>query len=140
MSVTEGLFSKAFPFIRYDIGDFASFKEYADKDKEVEVKIEKIFGRANDVVELKTGKVIAYQHFHSIMNLHTGIVQFKVIQKTKDFFDIIIAVDKEYYSTISEKITDKLQSLFSDGANFKIHIVDRIENEKGGKIKTFEIL
>ncbi len=136
--ILTSLISKAMPFIRYDIGDFAETFTEENKHKENALRIKRIIGRSSDLAVLPDGRQIAYQHIHSIMNLHTGISQFKVTQKQPDFFEVlIVAESEEYFKSIKSAIEEKLQKLMGNQTTYKIILTDKILNEKGGKIKTF---
>lgn len=139
--VVTSLMSKAMPFVRYDIGDLAETKIVKNAYGENSLTIKKIIGRDNDIIQFVNGKIIAYQHFHSIMNLYTGVSQFKVIQKKVDYFEILmVVISIDYFNSIESSITKKLDTLFSLQAMYVINVVNQIPNDKGGKIKTFVTL
>lgn len=136
--VVTSLNSKALPFLRYEIGDIASTIIEKNDSGENALKIKQLIGRDGAVATLKDGRKIAYQHIYTLLNKHTGIIQFKIVQDKIDQFTIYLVTESEkYFNDNIEILRTKFDNLFRDSANYSIEKVQQLLIERGGKIKNF---
>lgn len=131
------LFNKAFPLIRYSIGDSVDF----EFNKEGRKTITRINGRVNDFVKLPSGKVAAgftfYYVSRSILE-STGCLREFVVRQTKlDTFVLdVVATEKLSDEEISD-IRQKMEMYLEPGLKVEINYVDEITRKASGKIQHF---
>jgi phenylacetate-CoA ligase len=133
--VVTDLLAKTMPFIRYDQGDYAIIKIFTGIDGKPVRRIVKIIGRDDDQIILPDGSTRPYHVFFEIMNKLHGIMQFRITQKTKSYFEIKIAADHNYFNKIYDQIINSLYDSFPKYCKFDLLRVDAIEPDPTGKTK-----
>jgi len=133
--VVTDLLAKTMPFIRYDQGDYAITKTFTGTDGKHERRIVKIIGRDDDQIILPDGSIKPYAVFYEIMHKFQGIMQFRVIQKTKSHFQVKIVASQNYFNEIYNQIMNYLYDSFPECCEFDLLRVDAIEPDPTGKIK-----
>jgi len=133
--VVTDLLAKTMPFIRYDQGDYAIIKKFTGSNGKSEHRIIKIIGRDDDQVLLPDGSVRPFHDFYEIMDKFQGILQFRVIQKTKSHFQVKIATNPDYFTETYNQIINALYSSFPNYCKFEILRVDTIEPDPNGKLR-----
>lgn len=137
---STSLFNKAFPIIRYQVGDIAIIKDR--KEGSIYRGLDKLLGRTNDTALLPSGKVAPGLTFYyisrSVLESSNGVLKEFIIRQTAidDFvFEIVADRDltKEEVSLIKEKITLYLEP----GLHITISRKDKIERPTSGKLKHF---
>jgi phenylacetate-CoA ligase len=127
--VVTGFYNKAQPFIRYQTGDLALFKN----KKNGLVKLKKIIGRKQDFVISKNGNkkfltgLMFGQHFKSFANIKEWQIEQNIpgkitvrVEKTENF-------NKEDTIEINNKLKDILN------VEVEITLVDSVKKTKRGK-------
>jgi phenylacetate-CoA ligase len=136
--VVTDLLSTTMPFIRYDQGDLVTLKVIKGSDGKPLKRISEIIGRDDDYIIFPDGSVkTAYYFSYGIARQFDGIRQFKVIQKTKNYFQIKIAANPEYFAKIKDQFIDFLYTRFPKSCYFDLLRVDFIEPDPSGKIRMF---
>ena len=135
--VVTDLINKTMPFIRYDQGDYAITKTFAGTDGKPERRIAKIIGRDDDQVILPDGSIKPCAVFYVILHEFQGIMQFRVIQKTKSHFQVKIAASHSYFNEIYNQIMNYLYNSFPKYCQFDLLRVDSIEPDPNGKLRIF---
>jgi len=131
------LHNKAFPFIKYNIGDVGDIRT----DSQGNQYIENLKGRTSDNIILPSGKISPGLTFYYISRSileRTNILQEFIIKQIElDYFifDIVskIAINDDIYLEIKNKMDNYLEP----GLRFHINRVNFIERPKSGKIKHF---
>jgi phenylacetate-CoA ligase len=136
--VVTDLLGTTMPFIRYAQGDFVNVKVITGSDGKPEKRISKIIGRDNDYVVLPDGSLkTSYYFSYNITRQFNEIWQFKVIQKTKTYYQIKIAAIQEYFAKIQAPLRDLLNTKFPKNCYFELLRVDFIEPDLNGKLQSF---
>ena len=135
--IVTDLIGKTMPFIRYDHGDFAIVKIITGKGGKPEKRIAKIIGRDADQITLPDGSIRPFYDFHAIMDKFNEIMQFRIIQKTKSYFQIKIVTDEKYFYEIYNQIIGLLHINFPKSCRFDILRVDFLEPDLTGKLRLF---
>lgn len=128
--VVTDLTRKLMPFIRYDQGDMAIF-EYRDGLR----KIKQIIGRDDDYASLPDGTRRPFHDFYEVMDKYENIAQFRIVQKTKRLFQILIVADNSYLLSIRDDLLCHFHSKFPRTVSFEIVQVQEIEPDPSGKIR-----
>ena len=130
------------PIIRYRIGDEgAPLSENCECGRKLP-RMEVSIAKESDKIQLLDGKfysseILDYINLAVLNEFPGSILQFKVIQKTCDFFDIEIVP--------GDKLVDKAESLFSNllkkqlggPINIRFTRVTQIRRESTGKLRYF---
>ena len=133
--IVTDLIGKLMPFIRYDQGDMAVFEKVEEEKGEINQRIKKIIGRDDDYVLLPDGTKRSFHLFYEVMDQYEDIMQFRIIQKRRNLFEILVVADSEYLRNIKNDMIQNLQERFPPSVKFEIRNVDRIEPDPNGKIR-----
>ena len=71
------------------------------------------------------------------MDRFNEIMQFRIIQKTKSYFQIKIVADHNYFKEIYNQIMNSLYLCFPKSCKFDILRVDYLEPDLTGKLRMF---
>lgn len=127
-----------FPMVNYILGDTVEIKE------ENGVKyITKILGRTNDVIKNRDGSSYQWMHVNRVMFGITDITQFRVVQKSYEQLEFILAAKDatiERKKEVEDMIKDRVALYLSgsQGENKKVvsfEWCDRIKPDPTGKIR-----
>ena len=133
--VVTDLMGKIMPFIRYDQGDIVTF-EYADGIRHNDYRIiTQIIGREDDKAVLPDGTQVSFHVFYEVMDQYSDIFQFRILQRTRSLFQILVVANSEYLRNIKDDMIQNLQERFPPSIKFDIRNVDRIEADPSGKIR-----
>lgn len=131
------LYNKAFPIIRYEIGDSVELIQ----DKEGKNVINSIKGRVNDFVVLPSGKVSPGLTFYyisrSILESSGALREFIVRQTSVDKFVFEIVSDKILSHREESRIRQKVEQYIEKGLEVEFKYVQSIKRSKSGKLKHF---
>ena len=132
--VLTDLMGDVMPFIRYDLRDWAVF-EHASFEGKGTRRITRIVGRDSDAVQLPDGTWRSFHIFTDIMRDYDQIVQFRVVQKTRALFHILVVADSSYLLHVEEEMRQQLQAGFPNTVHIEIIPVDRLEPDPSGKLR-----
>ncbi|MBI89197.1 MAG: AMP-binding protein [Candidatus Marinimicrobia bacterium] len=131
------LHNKAFPFIRYRIGDIGKLF-HNDSGNQY---IENLQGRTNDSIILPSGKIAPGLTFYyisrSILEKSSVLKEFIIKQIEKDFFIFEVVSFKPIDDTLLLELQDNVDKYLEPGIRIKINRVDSISRPNSGKIKHF---
>lgn len=133
--IVTDLIGKTMPFIRYDQGDFAITDTIIDSKGAPEKIISKVLGRDDDRIILSDGTTRPFHDFYEIMDRFNEIMQFRIIQKTKSYFQIKVVTEENYFKEIYNQIMDLLYIKFPKCCKFELLRVDLIEPDPNGKLR-----
>jgi len=133
--VVTDLMGTLMPFIRYSQGDFVLF-EYIDAAiRGVSRVLTQITGREDDHVVLPDGTRRSFHDFYEVMHECSGVGQFRVIQRSRGNFQILVVATNSYFLCIRDEIVRRLQMKFPATVSFEITQVERIAPDPSGKIR-----
>jgi phenylacetate-CoA ligase len=133
--VVTDLTNTLMPFIRYDQGDLVIFEYTSNLNGYPERRLTKIIGRDDDYTMLPDGKRVHAQSLYKVVARHEDIIQFRIIQKNLDLFEILIVADNSYFASIRDDILKEFQQKFPPTINFDIAQVDIIDTDPSGKLR-----
>jgi phenylacetate-CoA ligase len=132
------LFNKAFPMIRYEIGDIGKIETNEENGQQYLVEL---LGRTNDNIILPSGKVSPGLTFYyisrSILESSGVLKEFIIKQTALNEFVFEVVSDAELSNTILEDIKKKAELYLESGLIIKIIRKDFIDRPVSGKIKHF---
>jgi len=125
------------PFIRYDLGDRATYRIVTDARGHRWKRITAIHGRECDYIVMPNGSRRVYYEFYDICGEFPGLVQCRVIQKTLRDFRVEVVGDEGYVESIRAPMLAALKKPFPSDLHFSIVRVDQIPTDPSGKIRMF---
>jgi phenylacetate-CoA ligase len=136
------LYNKAFPFIRYKIGDVGAIKAEMIGSQDIRnKKLLKLDGRENDTIVLPSGKkspgLTFYYVSRSILEGSGVFREFIIRQTALNEFVFDIVSDRPLNSEEEKEIQEKMNLYLEPGLNLKINRVPMIKRPNSGKIKHF---
>lgn len=135
--VVTGLNRFTMPFIRYQIGDRAVFRDEKCSCRNNSPLIQEIVGRENDQIILSTGKTICPYLLTGLIKEVEGVREFQIVQKEIDRISINIVKDKDFKdeSLIINRVKRECQNALNGKNNIDALIVEEIPKDKTGKAK-----
>lgn len=130
------LFNKAFPIIRYKIGDLVDIDQRMGR-----TVFRNIVGRTNDMIRLPSGKVAAGLTFYYISRSileASGVLREFIIRQTGGCqFEFDIVADRKLTADEEQLIRSKTELYLEPDLVIKFNYPDRINRPASGKIKHF---
>ena len=143
--ILTDLFNRAFPMIRYDVGDIGSIKTTGGKGP-FRKKIENLFGRENDIILLSNGKKLPgfslikpFDYlFEESFDSNLGKIK-EFIFRQHDFHNFTLDIVSEDDLPVSDtyKIKQLARSVLQLDVDIKINRVNSLEPLRNGKVKQF---
>ncbi len=131
------LFNKAYPMIRYEIGDIGEIVE----DNEGNQYLKELLGRTNDNILLPSGKVSPGLTFYyisrSILESSGILKEFIIKQIAIDEFVFEVVSEQELSDNILAEIKTKAELYLEKGLKINIVRKEFIDRPASGKIKHF---
>lgn len=135
-TLITSLYNKAFPVIRYDIGDICRLKKMDDK-----TIISSLEGRTNDLILLPDGRQAAGLTFYyisrSILEKSGVLKEFIIKQTALNHFVFEIVSDRQLNEEEEQLIRDETQKYLMGGLEVSFQYKVFIPRLKNGKIKHF---
>ncbi len=136
--VITGLYNRAHPMIRYDIGDTGILSPASTLKKPV---LQQLIGRTNDVAKLPGGKTVPGLTFYyvtkSIIEDDGNVKEFIIEQTTLDTFQIFYTSEKQLTPTETETIKKALYTYLENDLNLLFERMEVLDRSKRGKLKQF---
>lgn len=130
------LFNKAFPIIRYKIGDLAELEK-----RDGRTIFKSLLGRTNDIIRLPSGRTAAGLTFYYISRSileSSGVLREFIIRQTKlDVFEFDIVAEKKLGVKEEKLIKSKTELYLEKGLTIKFNYTNKIVRPSSGKIKHF---
>jgi phenylacetate-CoA ligase len=134
--LVTSLFNKAFPVIRYEIGDIGIIKRYNN-----DLILEKLTGRTNDFAVLPSGKISPGLTFYyiskSILEKSNSIKEFIIKQTKLNKFVFEIVGLKEITNEEKKLIKQQAEIYLEPGLTIEIKMKAKLTRPNSGKIKHF---
>ena len=133
--VCTGFINRAMTFIRYPIGDLATYSDIINCECGLNTPILKeIAGRADDVLYTKDGRVIGRM---SPVLKGLPVRESQFIQYNAGELDVLIVPEKKYSNTTDTKrVIKAVQLRMGKDCKVSVQLVDNIPRGSGGKFKS----
>lgn len=136
--VITSLYNKAHPFIRYDIGDTGIISESSTA---VDLILEKLTGRTNDIAVLPSGKTAAGLTFYyitkSIIEDDGNVKEFIIEQLDLNTFKITYTCEQPLEDFQKDKIKAEMERYLEPGLVILFEQTKCLDRSKRGKLKQF---
>lgn len=127
------LSNHVFPFIRYEIGDVASFAEDGQCACGLALpRLKALEGRIADMVVLKD-RILTPPNFTIILSDLRGVKCYQIRQDALDQLDILVVPDTDYSEAFGEYILGAIHTLVDGQASVALKLVDNIPIPESGK-------
>lgn len=127
------LSNHVFPFIRYEIGDVATFAEERQCACGLTLpRLKALEGRIADMVVLKD-RILTPPNFTIILSDLRGVKSYQIRQDQLDRLDVLVVPDKDYSEAFGEYILSAIRTLVGGQANVALKLVDNIPIPESGK-------
>ena len=136
--VITGLYNKAHPMIRYDIGDTGILSPTSTMKKPV---LQELIGRTNDVAQLPSGKTVPGLTFYyvtkSVIEDDGNVKEFVIVQTALDSFKITYTSERELTTNEIDTMKSALYNYLEKGLSLQFERVEVLDRSKRGKLKQF---
>jgi len=127
------LSNHAFPFIRYEIGDVATYAEDEECNCGVKLpKIKSIGGRIADLVVLED-RVLSPPNFTILFSDKQGIKAFQVKQDHINILDVLLETTDDFNQGVHDYVENSLITLCGKNVQINIDVVKEIPVPSSGK-------
>jgi len=136
--IITDLFNRAFPFIRYDIGDIAKIQHI---NKFPFLKLTELCGRKSQMIYLPSGRIAPgltfYYVLREVLEKSDNIKQFIIIQKTINTFLFKIVSRNQFTEWEKTLIVNETEKYLEPGLNIQFDACNKINQKYSGKIQNF---
>ncbi|MEP0478575.1 MAG: phenylacetate--CoA ligase family protein, partial [Nonlabens sp.] len=131
------LYNLAHPIIRYEIGDLGSLETLKNGTR----ILKDLQGRTSDIARLPSGKIVPGLTFYyvtkTVIKEDVDILEFVVIQKKSDAFEIQYVSKSEINTSVKENIQNAMDEYLESGLSLKFTRLEVLDRSKRGKLKQF---
>ncbi len=139
--IITDLFNKAFPFIRYRLGDLAVISDKKCKCGENNKYLSEFQGRSNDMVILSDHRKVSgyafYQELRPILEKQGTLKEFLIRQTAIGKIELDIISNEEYSQKILEEILECASIFLHESMDIKLNYMSAIDRPASGKLKHF---
>jgi phenylacetate-CoA ligase len=135
--VVTDLDNWSFPIIRYNMNDLAKLVRWGhgcSLGLGLGV-LEGLLGRDQDVIRLKSGRIIYCHYFHNLLKHVDGVRQYQVIQKKPGLFEFKIVAQGDSFGPEGERYLRETVWEHLEGSRVEINLVDQIPRDPSGKLR-----
>ena len=136
--IITSLYNKAFPFIRYDIGDIGVLSKRSTTKLPI---LEKLIGRTNDIAILPSGKKAAGLTFYyitkRIIEADGYVKEFVVDQVAISNFKIRYVSATELSESKKQDVLNAMETYLEKGLHVDFEKCIQLNRTKSGKLKQF---
>jgi len=136
--VYTSLFNYAMPFIRYAVGDVGVPSDDECPCGRKFPLMEVVEGRRDSLLVLPDGRLLSPMAFRNALSkFFEKIVQYRVVQKRVDLFEVFVQVKEGVDEGVFEKeLTEHVKTVlgFGDDVAIVVKFVDEVPLDKSGKL------
>ena len=136
--VVTDLNNRCMPLIRYRLGDYGALSSKPCPCGRSLPVIERLFGRAYDIVYNRQGQMFHGEFFmyifEDVKRKGMGVHGFQVVQNDYDHFTVKLQTENGYSKETNSFIRQRIQEGYGS-SNIEFEIVDHIPRERSGKMR-----
>lgn len=133
--IVTRLFSRAMPFLRYDVGDLAVASDASPRCGRGLPLLREVQGRDDDRLVLPSGRVLSPMFSFGVMKPVTGVRQWRVLQQCSLGLVVLAVPGPSFGTEGSERIRRRWRECLGEPLPLEVRVVDRIAPLPSGKIK-----
>jgi phenylacetate-CoA ligase len=135
--IITNLHSFAMPIVRYNLGDFAIPTYEECRCGRGGYLVKAVEGRCDDFIKLSDNRLVAPPVIWSTMKSVPGISEFQVVQEKEDEIVVyIVKLDEFRDVRVFEEVERKFKEILGNSISVKTKIVEKIQREKSGKLRS----
>ena len=131
--ITTDLENRAFPFIRYDVGDLAAINPRPCLCGRTLLRLTSLSGRATDVVVLLDGRRVHGELFSHLFRDEPAVRRYQAVQLSVRAIEVRLSVDPSLDTQGLERLRARLGSLL-EGSDVTVIVTDTFEHTDAGKV------
>ncbi|MFW6116785.1 MAG: phenylacetate--CoA ligase family protein [bacterium] len=131
--IVTNLHNRVFPFIRYDIGDYASWADGGCECGRTFPLLQRVLGRSVEIITSPSGKLIDGEFFTHLFYRVDGVRQFQVVQESRERLVVKIVKTADFDTAASNLLRSKIKEYGDPGFKVKFDYVDYIPPLDSGK-------
>lgn len=134
-ALITGLYHRAMPFLRYDLGDKLVLSEAECGCGIHWGIIKEVVGRSDDYLVLPSGKQVSARAVNLLDNVR-GILEYQVVQNTKEDINVLVRPDSEFSEASEKEIKEIiLRGCYGEAVNIKIVKLESMPRQGAGKLR-----
>ena len=133
--VVTHLATSGYPFIRYKTGDVGVLDDQQCRCGRGLPLLKEIQGRTSDFVVSQSGSVIHGAALRYVLREYANILEYKIIQETKDLTRVMLVVDNSFTSEHEQRMIQGFKSSLGENVEIAVEYVSQIPAEKSGKFR-----
>ncbi len=134
-AVVTDLFSHAFPFLRYKLGDVVKLAPGHARGLPYSV-VEEVVGRTTDLIPLRSGGFVHGVALAHVIDHHLALVhKYQIHQEALDRFTVRLMARAPLPQAVRERIVADLAGLVGPGAQISVQEVSHIAPAESGKFR-----
>jgi phenylacetate-CoA ligase len=134
-AVVTDLFSRAYPFLRYRLGDVVTLAPGSAQGLPYTV-LEQVVGRTLDLIPLRNGGYIHGMALAHVLDHHLALIhKYQVHQKALNRFVIRVVTGSPLPEAVQERIISDMMGLVGPGVDISVREVDHIAPAQSGKFR-----
>jgi len=132
--IVTNLHNKAFPFIRYDIGDLAIWANRRCGCGRSFPLLERVVGRTVEIITSPSGKLIDGEFFTHLFYKVKGVRRFQIVQESHNLLVIRIVKAEDFETDTLSFLESKIKEHGDPKFEIRFEFVDRIPPLSSGKM------
>jgi phenylacetate-CoA ligase len=132
--IVTNLHNKAFPFIRYDIGDLAIWANRKCGCGRSFPLLERVVGRTVEIITSPSGKLMDGEFFTHLFYKVRGVRRFQVVQESRNLLVIKIVKAEDFEADALSFLESKIKEHGDPEFETRFEFVDRIPPLSSGKM------
>ena len=134
--VITDLWNRGMPFIRYEIGDMAIFKQGQCTCGRGLPRLARVYGRTADLLYTPDGRTISGISVLDTFTIHVpGIKQVQIVQNELDLLNFRVVKGDDFGEESLAVLKRKIPEFFGPGMRYEFEYVDKIEQTERGKYR-----
>jgi phenylacetate-CoA ligase len=130
-NVLTVLNQRTMPLIRYRLGDLCTLAEGPCPCGSAFPRIERIEGRADDMLLLPSGRLVSPWTPQSVLAERDGIRQFRFVQDSPDRLELILVVDHGWTAERQAQALQELRAALEEQVEVEVAVVDEMPPDDG---------
>lgn len=131
--IVTNLHNRVFPFIRYDIGDYAAWADGVCECGRPFPLLERVLGRSVEIIASPSGKLIDGEFFTHLFYRLDGVRQFQVVQESREMLVVKIVRTADFETAASSLLKSKIKEHGDPDFKVIFDYVDHIPPLDSGK-------
>lgn len=123
-NIVTGLNQYAMPLIRYRLGDVCSFSSGDCPCGSPFPRLERVVGRADDMLRLPSGRLISPWKPQSVLAAMGNITQFRFVQDRPDRIVLHLVVEDGWTAENTERVRRRLGEVLGEPIGIEIELTD----------------